>query len=182
MAARIRRLGRVAGYAVTVFLIGVAVFSVAEYAQGTQPFYVVTDSPSSMSPTINYGDLAVILRVPFSSVGPRSIIAFHDPRGDPGIIVHGVVATLDCGGAQCLVTKGANNATNPTIDPWNVTQSDYIGKVILVVPYLGYVSPALWGFTGLSALLPVSTAAVLILLVGVMRRRSTRAEGKVEAP
>ncbi len=171
MTPRIRRLGRLAEYAATGFLIAVAIFAIAEYAQGTQPFYVVTDNPSSMSPTINYGDLAVIYRVSFSSVGPGSIIAFHDPRGNPGTIVHGVVAIIDCGGNKCLVTKGDNNATNPTTDPWNVTQGDYIGEVVLVVPYLGYVSPALWGFTGLYALLPISTVALAVILISVMQYR-----------
>jgi signal peptidase I len=180
MTTTIRKLGRVAGYAVTCFLIAVAVFAVAEYATGVQPFYVVTDNPSSMSPTINYGDLAVIYGAPFSSVGPGSIIAFHDPRGNPGIIVHGVVASIDCGGNKCLVTKGANNATNPTTDPWNVTQGYYIGEVILVVPYLGYISPALWGFNGIYALLPISTVGLVILFVSVFQHKPKGTETKEE--
>ena len=164
-----RRLVRVASIGVTVFLIGVSVFAVAEYATGTQPFYVVADNPSSMSPTLNYGDLAVIYRAPISSLGPGSAIAFHDPRGDPGIIIHRVVSVSSCGGAECLVTKGDNNATNPLVDPWNVTRQDYVGKVILVLPYLGYVSPALWGFSGLSALFPVSVVGIATILVSIMK-------------
>lgn len=174
-----RRFLRLAGYAVTIFLIGVSIFALAEYATGTQPFYVVTDNPSSMSPTLNYGDLAVIYRMPFPSIGPGSIIAFHDPRGNPGIVLHRVVAVVDCGGSTCLVTKGDNNATNPTIDPWNVTANDYIGDAVLVVPYLGYISPALWGFNGISALLPVSVvflavAAFSVIECGPWQRKKER--------
>jgi signal peptidase I len=175
-----RRLLRAAEYAGTALLLAVCVFAVGEYALGVQPFYVVTDNPSSMSPTINYGDLAVIYGASFSSLAPGSIIAFHDPRGNPGIIVHSVVATLECGGVECLVTKGANNATNPTIDPWNVTQSDYIGKVILVVPYGGYISPALWGFNGYYALLPISTIALVILFVSVFQHKPKGIQAKEE--
>jgi signal peptidase I len=171
-----RRVLRVASGAVTILLIGVAVFALAEYATGTQPFYVVTDSPSSMSPTLNHGDLAVIYRAPFSSIGPGSIIAFHDPLGGPGILLHRVVSVLDCGGSACLVTKGDNNATNPTRDPWNVTASDYIGEVVLVAPYLGYLSPALWGFSGLSALLPISAIGLAVVLLSVMQYKPTRHE------
>jgi signal peptidase I len=163
---------------VTVLLIAVCVFAVAEYATGTQPFYVVLDNPSSMSPTLNYGDVAMIYKAPFSSLGPGSIIAFHDPRGNPGIIVHRVVAVMTCGGAECLVTKGDNNATNRTPDPWNVTQNDYIGQAILIIPYLGYISPALWGFNGVSALLPVSTVAIAVVLISVMQRKPEERERK----
>lgn len=171
--------GRVAKWAsciVTVLLIAVCVFAVAEYATGTQPFYVVLDNPSSMSPTLNYGDVAMIYKAPFSSLGPGTIIAFHDPRGNPGIIVHRVVAVLTCGGAECLMTKGDNNATNPTPDPWNVTQNDYIGEAVLIIPCLGYISPTLWGFNGVSALLPVSTVVIAMVLVSVVRRKPKERE------
>ena len=181
MNIRLRRIRRYASIALTVLLIGVFAFALVEYATGTQPFYVVSDSPSSMSPKLNYGDVAVIYRAPYSGVGPGSIIAFHDPRGDPGIIVHRVVSLVECGGEECLVTKGANNATNPTTDPWNVTQGDYVGVVVAVIPYVGYLSPALWGFSGLSALLPVSVAVIAIALVSLVRRPSSaQAEGEQE--
>jgi signal peptidase I len=170
LTAGVKGVLRLAEYAGTALLILLSAFAVAEYATGTQPFYVVADSPSSMSPAINYGDVAVIYRTSFSNLGPGSVIAFHDPRGNPGIIVHGVVATLSCGGAKCLATKGENNATNPTTDPWNVTQSNYVGQVILVVPYVGYMSPALWGFNGIYALLPIATVVLVVLLVFVLRQ------------
>jgi signal peptidase I len=131
-----------------------------------------------MSPTLNYGDVAMIYKAPFSSLGPGSIIAFHDPRGNPGIIVHRVIAVMACGGAECLRTKGDNNATNPTPDPWNVTQNDYIGLAILIIPYLGYISPTLWGFNGVSALLPVSTVVVAIVLISAMQRKPEEREGE----
>ena len=178
MTIPLRRAGRYASIALTVFLIGVSVFAVLEYAAGTQPLYVVDDSPSSMSPTLNYGDVAVIFSEPYSGVGPGTIIAFHDPDGGPGIVVHRVVSLADCGGNECLVSKGDNNVTNPTIDPWNVSKSEYVGEVVLVVPYVGYLSPALWGFSGASALLPVSVAFIAVALGSVMRRPSPKHVGE----
>jgi len=170
--SRLKRLTKAASYAVTILLIGICVFALVEYATGTQPFFVVGDNPSSMSPTLNYGDVAVIYRVPFSNLGPGSIIAFHDPRGDPGIIVHRIVSVLSCDETRCLATKGDNNVTNPTIDPWNVTQSDYIGEAVLVVPHIGYLSPAFWGFSGLTELMPISVVGIGAVLVGVLRQKS----------
>ena len=176
----LKRVAKAASYALTILLIGVAVFALLEYATGTQPLYVVSDSPSSMSPTLNYGDVAVIYRAPFSSLGPGSIIAFHDPRGNPGIIVHRVVSVITCNGTECLVTKGDNNVTNPTTDPWNVTKRDYIGEAVLVAPYMGYLSPAFWGFSGPSELLPVSVAFIAVALCSVMRRPSAKQAREVK--
>jgi signal peptidase len=185
MLSTFHRLMKWGSYAVTIFLVGVVVFAAADYATGTTPFYTVTDSPSSMSPTLNYAGVAVILKVPYSSLEPGDIIAFHDPRGNPGIIVHRVVSVVECESnglttpSTCLVTKGDNNVTNSDTDPWNVTQSDYIGKVVMIIPYLGYISPALWGFTGPSALLPVSVimlAAALDIILD-RRRKSKNDEG-----
>ena len=176
MVIPLRHVARYASIALTAFLIGVLIFAVVEYATGTQPFYVVGDSPSSMSPTLNYGDVAVIYRTSFSSLGAGSVVAFHDPRGNPGIIVHRVVSVIVCGGAECLITKGDNNATNPTVDPWNVTANDYVGQAVLVVPFLGYISPALWGYTGMAALLPISTVLVAVGLIRVLRAKPEAGE------
>ena len=170
MASVKKRLARWTSRAFTVVLIGVAVFALVEYATGTQPFYVVADSPSSMSPNVNYGDVAVIYRVPFSSVGVGTVIAFHDPRGNPGIMIHRVVSSESCPGGICLQTKGDNSATNPTQDPWNVTADDYVGEAVVVIPALGYISPSLWGFSGAAALLPVSTLGVALVLASMMWR------------
>ncbi|HMD78816.1 MAG TPA: signal peptidase I [Nitrososphaerales archaeon] len=159
-----------------VVLVGLSAFGVVEYAMGTQPFYVVTDNPSSMSPTINYGDVAVLYKAGFSGVGPGAIIAFHDPRGNPTIVVHRVVKVVNCGDATCLVTKGDNSQTNPDDDPWNVTQADYVGSVILVVPYVGYISPALWGFNGYYALLPVSILGIAFVYWDVDHSRSQKSK------
>jgi signal peptidase I len=175
---KVRRYLRSAEYAVTAFVIAVAVFAAVEYATGTQPFYAVGDNPSSMSPSLNYGDVAVIYKAPFSSLSPGTIIAFHDPRGNPGIIVHRVVSLVDCAGSKCLVTKGDNKATNPTTDPWNVTESEYIGQAVLVVPDAGYVSPSFWGFNGASALLPISFLILAVAAVSMFGRKLSGAEGK----
>jgi signal peptidase len=173
---RARRFLRLGGYVVLAFLIGVSIFAVAEYATGTPPFYVVTDNPSSMSPTLNYGDVGVLYKTGFSALAPGAIIAFHDPRGNPTIIVHRVVSVLTCGGATCLVTKGDNQRTNPDNDPWNVTEQDYVGQVVLTVPYAGYLSPALWGFNGYYALLPVSVILIGFVFWDVTSRKSQKDE------
>jgi signal peptidase I len=173
----IRRLAKPAGYLVAILVTAVLVFGLVEYAIGVPPFLVETDRPSSMSPTLNYGDLAVVYKADFSSIGKGAVIAFNDPRGNPTIIVHRVVSVVNCGGATCLVTKGDNNSTNPSRDPWNVTESDYLGEVILMIPYAGYISPALWGFSGYYALLPITAIAAAFVLWDVMVYKGRKTNG-----
>ncbi len=116
-----------------------------------------------MSPTINYGDLAITYKTPFQNLKVGEIIVFQDPRGNPSTYVHRIVAIVTCqGGARCLETKGDNSATNPTKDPWNVTQNYYESQVILIVPYAGYLSPSLWGLSGPAAALPIVFVVLLV--------------------
>src|SRR5271157_525025 len=167
MRRRSRRFVGYPSYALSVALIGLVVYGGVQYAFGGLPFLVVGDSPSSMSPTINCGDLTVNNLEPFNALSVGNIIAFHDPRGDPGIIIHRIVSRTTCGMETCFVTKGDNNATNAVPDPWDVSQKDYAGRVILVIPFLGYASPTLWGFRGGLILLPLGFVFLLVLFLSV---------------
>lgn len=165
MDPRLRKGLKYGEYAAMTALVVLSGYIAVNFALGVQTIYVVADNPSSMSPTINYGDVAVTYRAPFSSLRVGDIIFFHDPRGNPGIIVHRIVSVEACGSAICLGTKGDNQATNPTPDPWNVTASDYLSQVVFVVPLVGYLSPALWGFGGVRVVIPLSFIFVLGLFL-----------------
>ncbi len=163
-----KRWQTLVSYVVALFLLIVLLYGLVGYATGSVPYYVISDRPSSMSPTIDFGGLVVTYKVPFDTLKPGDIIVFHNPLRNPEIIVHRIVrAMLNCPslGSECLVTKGDNNATNPSPDPWNVTQSDYVGKVILIIPYLGYLVPSLWSSAGVLAYAPIAFIVVLIWLV-----------------
>lgn len=172
MNPKSRRALKYAEYAAVTALIALSAYVAVNYALGVQSMYVVSDYPSSMSPTINYGDLAITYRAPFSSLHVGNIIFFHDPRGNPGIIVHRIISVGTCGGLMCVQTKGDNQATNPTPDPWNVTSSDYLSEVVVVVPVVGYLSPALWGFSGVLVLIPLSFLLLLGFFVTYGRKVS----------
>ena len=165
--------------AVTVLLV-LAVYVGANYAFGVQTVYVVSDNPSSMSPTINYGDVALTYRTAFPSLHVGDMVFFHDPRGNPGIIVHRIVSEGTCGGEVCYRTKGDNNVTNPTPDPWNLTASFYLSQVVLVVPAVGYLSPAFWGFRGLDVLLPVAFVLLVVFFVAYGRKFQAEGQGREE--
>jgi hypothetical protein len=75
------------------------------------------------------------------------------------------------------VTKGDNIATNAVPDPWYVTQNDYAGTVLLVIPKLGYVSPTLWGFRGGLVLLPLGFVFALVLFASVWTSTARESKG-----
>ncbi|MDG6929005.1 MAG: signal peptidase I [Nitrososphaerota archaeon] len=176
---QLRKAYRYGSYATSAVLFALVLFAAVDYSMGTPPFYVVSDSPSSMYPTVDYGWAVVVFRVPFDQVHNGSIIVFHDPRGNPTLIVHRVVAINSCGGSPCFETQGDNRKTNPTPDPWNVTRQDYVGEVVAIAPYAGYLAPTFWGFSGVYRLLPVLFVILLVALVVNVRR--TRSERREEA-
>ena len=170
-----RKAFRYFEYTLTLALIVFGAYCGIEYASGSQPLVVISDNPSSMSPTINYGGLTITYRTPFQDLKVGEIIAFNDPRGIPSVIVHRIVAIVTCSnGIRCVITKGDNSITNPTNDPWNVTQSDYKSQVILIIPYAGYLSPSLWGLKGYEAALPIIFVALLIAFVSWVFEQRTK--------
>ncbi len=175
MSRGARKAARYVEYALVTLLLVLSAYVVANYAFGVQTIYVVSDTPSSMSPTMNYGDIALAYPTAFTGLHVGDIVLFHDPRGNPGVIVHRIVWEGTCGGQLCFHTKGDNDVTNPTPDPWNLTAHYYLSKVILVIPFVGYVSPALWGFQGVYVLFPI-LFAVLILFFIVYGRNVQRKE------
>ena len=106
---------------------------------------------------MNYGDAAVVYKCSFSDLKVGDIIIFNDPQGNPQVIVHRIVEVKNPQSrAEYLVTKGDNNNTNPLPDPWNVTSTYYLSKVLVIVPYAGYFSPAFCGLSGPVEFLPIA--------------------------
>jgi len=95
-------------------------------------FKIFTNVSSSMSPTIVQGDLIMTKKSSLDSYLKGDIISFYSDRFEPnGIITHRIV------GAEktLLITKGDNNTQQ---DAQRVNQNLIIGKVISIIPYLGY--------------------------------------------
>jgi len=89
----------------------------------------------SMQPTLNVGDIAITVKTPAKAIKIGDIIQFYRASGEPPTI-HRVVDKYRSGGLTWFITKGdANNAPD---DPINERQ--VIGKVILIIPKLGWVS------------------------------------------
>lgn len=116
---------------------------------------------TSMIPTLNVGDIVVIVGVKPGEIRSGDIIIYdkrinvrdvakapYERVEDIGyIIIHRVVNVYVVDGKIYLVTKGDNNSFS---DPWIVPEEGVLGRVLtfniqsieypLKIPYIGYLS------------------------------------------
>jgi len=125
---------------VIIVVVGVVgVWIGLQAAFGTQnPFYVV--SSGSMEPVLNVYDVLIVKDGgTFEQVQRGDIIVFNRPEIHDRVIVHRVVDIKESS-EKIITTKGdANPASIPGTD-YPITKDDYIGKVVYVIPKIGYVT------------------------------------------
>lgn len=90
----------------------------------------------SMTPTLNPGDIAIIISVPPQTIEIGDIIQYYTADM---MVIHRVIDTYRAGGTRGFITKGDANAEPD--DP--VNQNQVIGKSVFIIPQLGWASVAL---------------------------------------
>jgi signal peptidase I len=115
--------------------------------EGNHELYIVTSS--SMVPTLNPGDAALISRdetdhSAFAQLKRGDIIIFEvsSPLGkaenDNRTVVHRIMEIeTDSGGKRIILTKGDANPSSIHGVDYHITEDSYVGKVIYEAPYLG---------------------------------------------
>jgi signal peptidase len=93
----------------------------------------------SMAPTLNQGDITIIVSAPTETIKIGDTIQYYTSDVP---IIHRVIDKYETGGSLWFITKGDAN-TEPD-DPINERQ--VIGKVVLTIPQLGWISIALKDF------------------------------------
>jgi len=85
-----------------------------------------------MSPTIVQGDLIMTKKSSIDSYLKGDIISFYTDRFEPDeIITHRIIGVEN----TTFITKGDNNEGQ---DAQRVSSNSIVGKVISIIPYLGY--------------------------------------------
>ena len=110
-----------------IFVSIVIIFSVDIF----RPFHSFTNKSDSMNPTIDRGSITIVKSVPTYQVG-EAIAYYSQIDGQTEIITHRI---MDIGG-NVYTTKGDANAV---VDRELVKPRLVIGKVVLIIPYLGYI-------------------------------------------
>ena len=144
---------------IMIVVIGIAIIWIGlRVTFGTEnPFYVV--SSGSMIPNLNIFDVIVVQgNVVFDHVKVGDIIVFNRPNGHDKVIVHRVAEILNKD-PLVIRTKGdANPGSIPGTD-FPITKEDYIGKVVYVIPQIGYVT---------RILTPPINYIIIAVIVGIM--------------
>lgn len=144
---------------IIIVAIGIAIIWVGlKVTFGTDnPFYVV--SSGSMVPNLNVFDVIVVNgNDPFDKLKIGDIIVFNVPVTHEKVIVHRVAQFLS-ENPRIIRTKGdANPGSIPGVD-YPISKQDYIGKVVYVVPQIGYVT---------RILTPPINYIIIAVIVGIM--------------
>jgi len=160
-----------------IVLIGVAGFQLGLRAILKTDYPLAVVESESMVPTLNVGDIIVLQGVDADEIyaasktanPPGDIIVFYDPRGGvervywfftaPVLIVHRAVQKEDRGGLWYFTTKGDGNQY---IDPWKVSETRVVGKVIFRIPLLGHISLFMQSDWGIPTIICLMVALIAI--------------------
>ena len=147
---------------VIIVIIGLAIIFVGfRVAFGAEnPFYVV--SSGSMVPALNVYDVIMVQgSIPFDNIKVGDIIVFNKPQTHDKVIVHRVAEILQQNPLE-LRTKGDfNQGSIPLVD-FPITKDDYIGKVVYVIPQIGYIT---------RILTPPINYVIVAAIIGIMLAR-----------
>jgi len=137
---------------VTVIWIGLTAYFGAQ-----NPFYVV--SSGSMYPELAMHDIIVISgHMLFEDVKIGDIIVFDRPKDHDRVIVHRVVAVVD-DDPKTLRTKGDNNQNSIVGTDYPITEEEYIGTVVHVIPQVGFITKILQ---------PPINYIIIVVIIGIM--------------
>lgn len=118
-----------------IIILVLLLFIISNLAGRSKAVYNLTNVCSytvltgSMRPEINPGDVIIVKKINIEDVNSGDIITFNK---DSEVITHRAIEAKDNG----IVTKGDNNNV---LDSGQVTSTSLIGRVILIVPKIGYV-------------------------------------------
>ena len=168
-----RRLALLLVAILAIYLVTIATFQIAF---GTQtPFMVVISN--SMYPTLKINDIIVVKNVPIDDIKVGDIIVFKSPLNPDIPIVHRVVDIGVRNGVKFFITKGDNN---PTRDPWTVTPEMVIGKVIYVIPQIGFIPKILNSNPSLKFALAILIISLIIVNEYIDYKKKQERAGYIE--
>ncbi len=156
-----RFLGRVTLVSLSTLAIALAVVLVAPKALGGQSLSVLS---GSMAPHVNTGDMVMVVPQDANNIQVGQIVAFNDPNGSGRLYQHRVQSVREENGQMMVVTKGDANNTG---ESWQTPVDSEVGRVVLVVPYIGSIVGSITGGKAIEVLgrsIPVGTLGITIAL------------------
>jgi len=149
--------GMVRDIIIVAVCVAVLWIGLTAYFGAQNPFYVV--SSGSMYPELAMHDIIVISgHMLFEDVKIGDIIVFDRPKDHDRVIVHRVVAVVD-DDPKTLRTKGDNNQRSMVGTDYPITEEEYIGMVVHVIPQVGFITQILQ---------PPINYIIIAVIIGIM--------------
>lgn len=170
---------RMAGVAVLwaagTALVAMVLLLAAPRLVGGQSFAVLSDS---MHGAVDTGDEVVVLPHAAAEIERGQIVAFDDPNGSGRLFQHRVLSVVPHGEALRVTTKGDANNVSET---WQVDRDGEVGRVVAVVPKLGYVLDRIASPLGTRLLVVIPALALMLLALYWIWRPAQDPDLKMEA-
>lgn len=159
--------GKICGITGTVLIVSVILLCSLLVLPGVFGFHMYNVLSGSMEPAIPVGSLLYVKEGRPEDVKEEDVIAFYGSAKDSGIITHRVMKNNVVSGT--FRTKGdANDKGDPTPVPYE----NYIGRVVLSVPYVGKL------LTIMTSLYGKIVAACVVVLGLVLNLLGTSLQNK----
>ena len=144
---------------ITLFLLVMVVVLIMTTFSPSKKFRVERVMSGSMEPTLPVGAAVLVQQVNPVTLKTKDIITFNSINETAGTITHRINSIVKSSGNISIITKGDVNSVTD-VDP--VKPNQIQGKVILMIPYLGYISA--WMRTPKGFLLLVILPAAFIII------------------
>lgn len=109
-----------------------------------------------MEPAIKTGSAVIVKSASSYMIG--DIITFYDNENKKNFVTHRLVEKINSGNTTQLITKGDANNTN---DSTNISNDLIVGRVILSVPYLGYLIELIKTTTGFVIIIVIPATIII---------------------
>lgn len=174
----LRMLGVALLWTAGTALVTLVLLLAAPRLVGGQSFAVLSDS---MHGAIDTGDEVVVLPHDAADIERGQIVAFDDPNDSGRLFQHRVLSVVSHGEALRVTTKGDANNVSET---WQVPRDGEVGRVVAVVPQLGYLLDRVANPLGTRLLVVVPALALMLLALYWIWRPARPADPgpKVSAP
>lgn len=153
--------GRVYSVVGTTLIVIVILLCSLLVLPGVFGFHMYNVVSGSMEPEIRVGSLIYVHESEPEVIEEDDIIAFFSTVEDGSIITHRVVRNSVVSGT--FTTKGDANSSE---DPTPVSYDNFIGKVVLTIPYLGEILTLMTSFYGKIAAVSVILLGAVLHLIG----------------
>lgn len=140
---------------VVAVVVPFVIYAVPQTVGADQSYVVLS---GSMEPAISPGDVVVVNGVAPESITAGDVVTFRTSASEPPT-THRVVEVVDSGGEAAFRTKGD---ANEDPDQALVRPSQLVGRVLLVVPFVGHVVQFVNTPTGFAALVVVPLALFVV--------------------